>query len=329
MRQIQYDNKRFIKAGKIAQLVVVKELDPNSDLDELRQLYRDLLTEVHSKGMLKVNVSNYCMRLVLNRKKRLVNIQDVTSQPNQDRVQGIYGEIALELGFITDLDERQNHNTDFNYRVENEEYIKLIEDTIWFLQKSVLPKMKKNHFTSLLKDDKAKIALHDWRAQLKIAQSFFDHKVKVPINTQHILLHCIATMSTHNEAAREFFNQRVSHYSIIGKQMAKYRNSKVKNVPALYKPKDRTSAMMWSYLGVQCTCGSWRVTEHEGFIFRSKCLDCEKIIAIENPIRCNTCAILFYKEDLSEIVNETNCPHCAEKFSPITLTNIKNMKVTQ
>lgn len=307
----------------LAEKIAIMELDNNRDIEALKDLYREILQHLFKEGKPKDKIAIYCMQIIINKKSILTKNDDIPSQTLNEPLRKIYGEIAFELGYIDSLEKIDNYNTEYDYEMENSEYIKLIKDTIFFLKKSALPKLKKNHFASLIKDDSAEIALHDWDAQLKIASSFFDHKEKCPVNTQHLLLHSIATMSSYNDASNEYFKQRIASYNIVRKQLAKYRKGEVKNIPPLYKPQNRDQAMMWNYLGIQCTCESWRVIEHEGFKFKCICLDCSKITRITQPIKCNSCIILFYKEDIQALKEKTKCPHCNENFTGITLKNIE------
>ncbi len=214
------------------------------------------------------------------------------------------------------------------YEIENYEYITLIYETIDFLRNTALQKLKHNHFTSLVKSKDVKLTLHDWRAQLKIAESFFDHKEKVPINLQHILLHCIATMASNNDAAQEYFRLRDKAHTLTSKQLSKYRKGVIKNRPAIYNPRDRDTAMMWDYIGIQCKnkkCGSWRVIElpGTGIIFRAGCLECEESQVVVQPIKCNTCTVLFFEDDIAKLKDKTKCPYCKEEFSSIVIDKMK------
>lgn len=311
-------------ADALSQKIAVMELSDNCKSDNLKILYKEFLNTLLLDGVQKTRVSLYGMQIIVNKKGKLVNIKGFLPQLTNENSRGIYAQAAMELGLI-EKKEKKNYNTDYNYELENIEYIKLIEETANFLQKSVLLKLRKNHFASLLKGKKD-ITLHDWRAQLDIAKSFFDHKVKVPIHTQHILLYNIATMATHNEAAKEYFSHCVSAYTIIGKQMSKYKRGAIKKVPTLFEPQDRISAMMFNYLGVRCICDSWRVIKYESFNYKSICMDCDLVTDIIQPIKCNTCSILFYKEDFDEIKNKRKCPYCKEEFSTITIKNIQATK---
>jgi len=219
------------------------------------------------------------------------------------------------------------------YEVENYEYITLIYDTIKFLKDSALQKLKTNNFMSLLEPKDVKLALHDWRAQLSIAESFFDHKEKVPVNTQHILLHCISTMASNNDAAKEYFKLRSIYHTLTGKQLSKYRKGIVKNRLAIFNPKDRITAIMWNYLGIICkninskkvTCNSWRMVEMPGtgIIFRAGCLDCQGTTTVTQPIKCNTCAVLFFEDDIEKLEDKSKCPYCKEDFSSIIMDKIQ------
>ena len=214
------------------------------------------------------------------------------------------------------------------YEIENYEYLKLINDTINFLKDVVAAKLKTNPFMSQITSKDAKLALHDWRAQLVIAEGFFDHKEKVPINTQHILLHQIATAASNNDAAHEYFRIREETHNLTSKQLSKYRDGKIKNRLAIFTPMDRITAILWSYLGIQCkneSCKSWRVIElpGTGIIFRAGCLDCESQQKVAQPIKCNVCSVIFFEDDIEKLSDKTICPYCKEEFSSIVIDKIK------
>jgi len=216
------------------------------------------------------------------------------------------------------------------YETENYEYLKLINDTINFLKDVVAAKLKTNHFMSQITSKDAKLALHDWKAQLSIAEGFFDHKEKVPINTQHILLHQIATAATNNEAAHEYFRIREETHTLTSKQLSKYRDGKTKNRLAIFTPMDRITAILWSYLGIQCKneeCKSWRVVElpGTGIIFRAGCLDCESQQKVVQPIKCNECSVIFFEDDIAKLTDKTKCPYCEEDFSSIVIDKIQTL----
>lgn len=214
------------------------------------------------------------------------------------------------------------------FEIENYDYITLINKTIDFLKDVALQKLKTNHFMSLVESKDVKLALHDWQAQLTIAEGFFDHKEKVPINTQHILLHMIATCSTNNEAAHEYFRIREDYHTLTSKQLSKYRDGKTKNRLAIFTPMDRITAILWSYLGIQCkneSCKSWRVVEEPGtgIIFRARCLDCDSQQRVQQPIKCNVCNVIFFEDDIAKLTDKTKCPYCEEEFSSIVIDKIK------
>jgi len=243
----------------------------------------------------------------------------------------------FRVGSETDYTKHENSSTPpgekkivppSEYEIENYEYLKLINDTINFLKDVVAAKLKTNPFMSQITSKDVKLALHDWRAQLIIAEGFFDHKEKVPINTQHILLHQIATAASNNDAAHEYFRIREETHTLTSKQLSKYRDGKTKNRLAIFTPMDRTTAILWSYLGIQCKnelCNSWRLIElpGTGVIFKAGCLDCESRQEVTQPIKCNVCSVIFFEDDIEQLSDKTTCPYCKEEFSSIVIDKIK------
>lgn len=248
---------------------------------------------------------------------------------------GHYYRVGRRAGYVSDESEdkeialgQTKNSSPSEYEKENYEYLKLISDTINFLKDVVAAKLKTNPFMSQITSKDVKLALHDWRAQLVIAEGFFDHKEKVPINTQHILLHQIATAASNNDAAHEYFRIREETHNLTSKQLSKYRDGKIKNRLAIFNPMDRVTAILWSYLGIQCkneSCRSWRVIElpGTGIIFKGGCLDCESRQEVTQPIKCNVCSVIFFEDDIAALTDKTTCPYCKEEFSSIVIDKIK------
>ena len=287
------------------------------------------------RGIIKTQISTIMRKDIEN--KLFENQKDIPREECKYR-SGYFFEVMKNHGW-TNPDMARNTNLDTlkeqeivppqtEYELENYEYINLIRDTIKFLKDNALQKLKTNHFMSLVEPKDVKLTLHDWRAQLSIAESFFDHKEKVPVNTQHILLHCIATMASNNDAAHEYFKLRDNTHTLTGKQLSKYRKGIVKNRLAIFNPRDRITAIMWDYLGVKCkSCNSWRVIElpGTGITFRAGCLDCQCTSVVVQPIKCNTCAVLFFEDHIIQLEDKTKCPYCEEKFSSIVIDKIKTI----
>jgi hypothetical protein len=222
----------------------------------------------------------------------------------------------------------QENSSLTKYETENVEYLKVIKNTKKFLAIAE-NKLKNNHFMSLLneEDDKVTIALHDWQAQLNLAESFFNHKEKIPVNTQHILLHAIGTMSSNNSAAEEYFRLREKAHTLTGKQLSKYRSGLIKTSLAIFNPKDRITAILWKYFGSQCMkCKSWKVTElsQTPTTTMVKCLECKNEFEVDSISKCNFCGFPFFDEDIAYVKKNHTCPNCKVDLPEFLINYILN-----
>lgn len=328
--------KPSIQSNTLAETVANEELTKTDNFDTLKKLYLNLMHQLEIDGIPKEKISAVGQKIVVDKKrsimkakgasvKELKNINIGTWWYDVAREQN-YTDQSFNRGLATDAELKIVLPT--KYEKENSEYIKIIKDTKEFFD-VVLDKLKNNHFMSLLneEDDKVSLALHDWKAQLKIAESFFDHKEKIPVNTQHILYHCIGTISSNNDVALKYFELRDKAHKLTGKQISKYRSGIIKNGLKIFTPTDHVSAVLWDYFGVQCQCNSWRVEllsiKKEKSVV--KCFDCKNIFDTKSVIRCNYCDFPFFENEIKYIKEKKNtCPNCHEELPEYLINYILN-----
>jgi len=320
--------KPSITSNTLAEAVANEELKKTDNFDTLKKSYLDLLHQLHIDGIPKDKIIHTGRKIIIE-KKRNIKKQEGASL---DEIKDIsIGSWYYEIAKIPDFTKRPEPDEKIvplsKYEKENSEYIKIINDTIKFLKDVALQKLKTNNFMSLLneEDDKITIALHDWKAQLEIAESFFDHKEKIPVNTQHILLHALGTMSSNNDAAEEYFKLREKAHKLTGKQLSKYRSGLIKTSLAIFNPKDRVTAILWKYFGSQCMkCKSWKVIELTQTSTTTKlgCLECENQFDVESTSKCNFCGFPFFDDEISSIKKGSKCPNCKEELPEYLINHI-------
>lgn len=122
----------------------------------------------------------------------------------------------------------------------------------------------------------------------------------------------------------------------------------LKDGPAILKIKDRVIAMLWKFIGIQCSkCESWRVEKipDTGNGIKAECIDCNNVMNVKQPFKCPNCDIVFYEEDLMPFIHDMkriekenekhsndpdyvsdkiSCPQCEEIFTPLILNYIKS-----
>lgn len=286
-------------------------------------------------GIEKIKISTVGKKIVLEKKRALKKEEGASEEEIKNLSIGTWWFIvAKEENYIdpfyshgeTDTQLKRENSSIIEKENENYEYINLINKTITFLKDIALPKLKENKFMSLLDDDNNKVtlALHDWNAQLKIAESFFNHKEKIPVNTQHFLLHAIGTYSSNNEAATEYFRLQEKAHKLTGKQISKYRSGQIKTKLEIFNPKGRLTAILWDYFGVQCkSCESWRVLK-TNTLHNVKCMDCNNVFKANAIYRCNYCRSPYFDEEIEHIKKHKTCPRCNEELPEYLINNIIN-----
>ena len=319
-------------AEVIAREEILIEAD---DSPTLKKLYSNLMHRL-SQDIPAERVSTVGRKIILEKKRKILISQNSSQEEIDNASVGRWwGKVAEAEGFINpkyshpnDAQLHQGNSSLSEYEKENSQYINIILDTKEFLDVA-LKKLKHNHFMSLLgEDSKTEISIHDWKAQLQIATSFFNHKEKIPVNTQHMMLHAIGTTSSNNEAALEYFKLRTESQKITGKQLSKYRSGEIKNELAIFNPTNRFTAIQWNYFGVKCNkCKSWKI-ELVSFGHKNKvrCMACENTFETDSIPRCNYSAFPFFEDELKYVrQNENKCPSCDATLSKYTIDGIESL----
>jgi len=157
---------------------------------------------------------------------------------------------------------------------------------------------------------------HQAHALVDNCNSGLDHKTKVPINTESILLEYVATIvGSISTCVKKFMEIRIENMGNQGKfltlkQLTKFQNGGKQSQLNLLKPPTRDTALYLKYWGIQCICKSWRVREKQNSN-KLECYDCNKIIPKAHVSKCSYCHIPLYKERLLYMVKHKNrCKDC-------------------
>lgn len=136
--------------------------------------------------------------------------------------------------------------------------------------------------------------------------------MKVPLNTQNLLLAEAATASSLTNAGRMFQKIKLNQYEKTGKflttkQMGFIQNGIVPKYLSLFKPDSRDTAIFQGYYGVRCPdCKSWRIEEKTNL----HCIDCDHSFQEKTVSKCTHCQIPLYKERLVHIIKTGRCEDC-------------------
>lgn len=324
MSELQLKFRPSIASNNLATQVANEELKKTDNFDTLKKSYLSLLHQLEIDGIPRNKIIHTGRRIIIE-KKRIIKKQEGGSL---DEIKDIsIGSWYYEITKITDYHKSPQPDEKIvpltKYEIENESYIKVLKNTKDFLDIAI-NKLKHNNFISLLDDDsKVILSLHDWQAHLDTANSYFDHKEKIPANTQHILLHCIGTISSNNDVAIEYFKLRAKAQHLTGKQISKYRSGQIKTTLEIFNPTGRTSAILWNYFGVSCTqCESWRVIKLSNKKSKVECLDCKNIFEGNSAIKCNYCAFPFFEDEISFIKKGNKCPNCKNELPDYLINSL-------
>jgi len=324
--------KPSILSNSLAEQVANEELKKTENFDTLRSFYKNLMDQLFIDGIPRIKVSTVGKKILLEKKRSIRKKQGASEEELKSLSVGRHWfNVAKEEKYFDPDFSHENgatvhreNSSITEIEKENYEYINLINKTITFLKDIALPKLKENKFMSLLDDNnnKVKLAFHDWNAQLKIAESFYNHKEKIPVNTQHFLLHAIGTYSSNNEAATEYFRLQDKAHKLTGKQISKYRSGQIKTKLEIFNPQDRLAAILWDYFGVQCKkCESWRVLK-ANTLNNVKCMDCNNIFEAKSIYRCNYCRFPYFDDEIAHIKKHKSCPRCNQKLPEYLIEHI-------
>lgn len=321
-------------SNNLAGEAATEELRKTDNFETLRKAYLNLMHQLEMDGVPKEKVSTVGQKIIKEKKIALRKKQGASEEEIKKISTSTWWFIvAKEENYIDpfyshgDASQLKRENSSITETEnENYEYLNLITDTITLLKDVIEPKLKENPFMSLLDNtnNKVSLALHDWRAHLDLAQSYFDHKEKIPVNTQHILFHAIGTYASNNEAGAEYFRLRENAHKVTSKQISKYRSGQIPTKIELFNPQDRITAVNWNFIGEQCkNCNSWRVLKEESAVpDLIKCQDCNNISKKKAVHRCNYCKFPYFEDETKYIKEHNSCPNCKEELPEYLINNI-------
>lgn len=285
--------------------------------------WADSLEELHELGWYKEPIGSISTHI----KKRLKKL-------GYDRIQNYVHEVLpnkyKDAYYIHKDDEARmenpsdNSSKDINCEQENAKSIEIYKK-IRDVFSAKLSQLKSQHYESKL--DKKELQ-HDYLI-LNNAINFFneahDNRQSVPTITQHTLAITIAT-ATMNYATGLFLTKLKKYGAskskknlklldeLTTKQAGKICRGQVKNVLALFNPRNRDQAIDCGFYGLQCpSCGSYRLEEKahpdsgKWLLF---CYNCNNWSEGKTITKCRFCYYPFYEDALKQIEEEEKCPNC-------------------
>jgi len=319
--------KPSLAAQRLAEQAALEEIKGEQSNHTLKQSYINLMDQLEIDGFPIHEISMIGRKIILENKIKKLKPLGI---PEEEITVGTWWfEVARERGCTNpeyarhvkegDVDtEPHQENSSINtpHAKENKFLIETIQETMKFFDEA-LAKLKNQPLVSLLEGQVKKSfehSIHDWEAHLNIAKEIFNQKDKVPANTIHLLLYCLATESSLNHGTVAFFEKYKKVLTLTSKQATKYQKGKVTNMLPIFKPHSRDTAIFLNYYGMPCEkCDSWCVAAEtdKGAKTYLKCYDCEHVFEGKTVAKCRFCQIPLYKEGLQAIINHQNCcPNC-------------------
>lgn len=205
------------------------------------------------------------------------------------------------------------------YTQEKEKIITLLEKTK-LLCDELLKKIKTPTLMLEFSDEKYNDFYSQWGIILGIDEDAIDEKQKIPSNTVHVLLQCLAIESSLHFGAETFLRSRVKMMEETGKfltpkQATKFQRGEIGEQSAILDPKSRDIAIFCRYYGQQCSnCNSYCMKEFlDGMKTKIRCVKCGKVEDPATVAKCRFCQNPLYKEDLLHIVKTGRCENCNEE----------------
>ena len=173
-----------ITSNNLAEQVANEELRKTDNFDTLKKSYLNLLHQLHMDGILKEEIIHTGRKIIIEKKRNIKKQEGASLEEIKDISIGSW---YYEIAKTTDYTKRPEPDEIIvpltNEEIENAQYIQVLKNTRDFLDIAI-NKLKNNHFMSLLDEDsKVLLSLHDWQSHLDTANSYFDHKEKIPPNT--------------------------------------------------------------------------------------------------------------------------------------------------
>ena len=272
------------------------------------------------------SISGYIKKVLRNSGKKNVTHYVHIVLPNKYKDER-YDNTEEEIEGVTKLP--LDSSKDINCEQENAKSIEIykkVRDAF----SAKISQLKSEHYESKL--DKKDLD-HGYLI-LNNAINFFneahDNRQSVPTITQHTLAVTIAS-ATMNYATGLFLAKLKKYGAskskknlklldeLTPKQAGKICRGNVKNVLALFDPRNRDQAIDCGFYGLQCPkCSSFRLEEKahpdagEWLLF---CYNCNNWSEGKTITKCRFCYYPFYDNALKQIEEEEKCPNCQKPVS--------------
>ena len=157
---------------------------------------------------------------------------------------------------------------------------------------------------------------------IKITANAANAKTVVPPNTHGIFKDTFRVQSGLLNVARVFLRtqihmiENIKKTFLTKKQAGKFARGMEPNPLRIFVPKSREEAIFMDFFGLSCpSCSSWRVQESTdaSTSHNLKCIDCLSPFSGVTVTHCSgfsNCGMLFYLEELQEILETGKCPGC-------------------
>ena len=325
--------KPSLDAFKLADMAVVEEIKGEKANETLKEYWIKLGEQLEIDGVPKEKICVTAAELIVTKKSERTKIPKEELKPS-----GWFYEVYNSQGWTNQfyarhtsetVTEQEQANSSIN--TPNQGVIDRLRFTRELVNLTINKFEDCEDINTLFDESTIKEWYEQWDAILGIAEDAVNEKTKIPQNTEHLLLYCLATESSLTQGAKIFMKTRVKLMEQVGKfltvkQATKFKNGDKPNQLPLFDPDSRDVAIFLKYYGLQCPkCKSWKVRQHSDSR-ELHCIDCDNTFTGRTVSKCWYCQAPLYKEDLIKMIpKENHCPHCDKEVRlPQELINYAN-----
>lgn len=309
-------------AYQLAEDAALEELQSEKGNDSLKQIWLKLATQLEVENIPKHQISTIGKKIIIEKKKEQLKKLNISQQRiDEVTISGWWREVMSDEGYTdskfdsSGATEPSPENSSLNSN--NPDMVDLLYDIKEVCSIAITKAKEYQNFEEIFGQKETREYYKQLRTIIKNCKYAFDGKTKVPENTEHLLLQCIAVSSgSIAEGGVMFMKARTTLLEeqrdelLTTKQLSKFQNGdKISTLPLL-KPTSRDPAVFLDYLGIPCPkCGFFSVRKKTDSS-SSECYDCNNTFTHKTVAKCRYCQIPLYKENLLHIVNTGKCENC-------------------
>lgn len=321
---------------RLAEMAAIEELHSERGSNSLKQSWIKLASQLETENIPKHKISTIGKKIIIEKKKEQLKKLNIPQQQlDEVTISGWWREVMSEIGCTdpkfdsAEATEPSPENSSIN--TNNQGMVDILSHIKEVCNIAITKAKEFENFEDVFGKKETREFYKQINSTLKNCRYAFDGKTKVPTNTEHLLLQCIAVCNDSLTVggvmymkARTTLLEKQKINLLTTKQLSRFQHGdRISQLP-LFKPTSRDPAVNLEYLGIACKCGSFRVrTKPDSH--KAECFDCPNTFVYKTVTKCRYCQIPLYKEDLLYIVETGRCSNCnTENHLPNELIEFAN-----